>query len=143
MSESYRSEQVINGTWGECWIDGDYISQITACKAEVNLKYSSIAQCQKLQDGQKLTGIEMKGEVKMHKINSYMLNKLSKSIKEGKTPVATIITNIDDPDSVGAEKVALYGCKFDKMILADWEAGKNAEESYSFTFEDYALLDTI
>lgn len=141
MSKSYRSEQVFNGTWGECWIDGDYIAEITACKAEVTLKYSTVSQCQKLQDGQKLTGIEMKGEMKMHKISSYMLKKLSAAIKAGKTPVATIISNIDDPDASGAERVAYYNCKFDKMILADWEAGKNCEESYSFTFEDYEVLD--
>ena len=54
-----------------------------------------------------------------------------------------IITNIADPDSNGSERVALRGCKFDKLILADWEAGKNGEESYSFTFEDWEYLDMI
>ncbi|MDR1700310.1 MAG: phage tail tube protein [Lachnoclostridium sp.] len=137
-----KPEQVFNGTWGELWVDGDYVAQITSCKIEVNLKYTAISQVQKLQEGQKLTGIEMKGEMKMHKINSYMMNKISASVKEGKTPVATIISKISDPDGVGTEQITCSGCKFDKLILADWEAGKNMEESYSFTFEDYEINES-
>ena len=62
-------------------------------------------------------------------------------LKSGKAPSFTIITKIDDPDAIGVERIALYGCKFDKMTLADWERKKNAEESYNFTFEDWELLD--
>lgn len=35
MAKGFRPEQVINGTWGEVWFDGEYLAQITACKAEV------------------------------------------------------------------------------------------------------------
>lgn len=44
---------------------------------------------------------------------------------------------------LGGERVAFYGCKLDKAILTDWEAGKNGEESYSFTFEDWEILDSV
>ena len=63
-------------------------------------------------------------------------------LKKGKSPNFTIISKIDDPDAIGAERVVMYNCKFDKMILADWERKKVSEESYSFTFEDWELLDT-
>ena len=33
--KGFRPEQVINGTWGEVWFDGEYLAQVTACKAEV------------------------------------------------------------------------------------------------------------
>lgn len=36
--KGFRPEQVINGTWGEVWFDGEYLAQVTACKAEVTLK---------------------------------------------------------------------------------------------------------
>ena len=67
---------------------------------------------------------------------------MSEKLKKGKSPSFTIISKIDDPDAIGAERVALYGCKFDKMIITDWERKKIGEESYSFTFEDWDLLDT-
>ena len=67
--KGFRPEQVINGTWGEVWFDGEYLAQVTACKAEVTLKKTAISQCQNLVDGQKVTGLEPKGELKLHKIN--------------------------------------------------------------------------
>jgi len=139
----FRPEQVINGTWGELWFDGEYLAQVTACKAEVGFKKTAITQCQSLIDGQKITGLEPKGELKMHHINSFVMNKVGALVKAGKTPTHTIISNVSDPDAIGAERVAFYYCVLDKMVLADWEAGKTGEESYSFTFGDWEPIQTI
>ncbi len=141
--KAFKAEQVINGSWGEVWIDNDYLAQVIALKAEVNQKKTAITMVQKLQEGQKMTGLEMKGEIKLHKINSYLMKKLSESFKKGKMMTCKIISNLNDPDAQGQERVVLYGCLFDKLILADWEAGKMGEESYSFTFEDWEVLDSI
>lgn len=67
----------------------------------------------------------------------------NKVVKAGKTPTHTIISNVNDPDAIGAERVAYYGCVIDKMILSDWEAGKTGEESYGFTFQDWEPMQTI
>lgn len=143
MAKEFSPEQTINGTWGEAWLDGEYLAQVTALKAEASLKKTAITMVQKLQEGQKVTGLEMKGEVKMHKINSAVMTKMSAAFKKGKMMTCTIITNLNDPDALGAERVALYGCLFEKLILADWEAGKMCEENYSFTFEDWDILQAI
>lgn len=143
MVKGFKPEQVINGTWGEIWFDGEYLAQVTACKTEVTIKKTAIAQCQSLIEGQKMTGLEPKGEFKLHKINSFVMNKLNAAVKMGKMPTHTIISNVADPDSIGAERVAYYGCIIDKLILADWEAGKNGEESYGFTFMDWEILQSI
>lgn len=138
----YTSDQAFNGTYGEVWFDGDYMAETESLKAEVDLSYESVSRVRNLADGKKLIGIEGKGEVKLKKVSSYVTKKMSGKLKKGKSPSFTIISKIDDPDAIGAERVALYGCKFDKMILADWERKKVGEESYSFTFEDWELLDT-
>lgn len=143
MPKEFKGEQVINGTFGEMWIDGEYMAQVISLKAEVTQKKTAIAMVQHLQEGQKMTGLEQKGEVKFHKINSTLMKKMSEYFKRGKMMTCTIVSNINDPDSAGAERVALYGCLFDKVSLIDWEAGKMGEESYSFTFEDWELLNTI
>lgn len=143
MAKGFRAEQTINGTWGEVWFDGEYLAQVTACKAEVTFKKTAISQVQNLVEGQKVTGLEAKGEVKLHHINNFVMNKVNAVVKAGRTPTHTIITNVNDPDAFGAERVALYRCVLDKMILIDWEHGKTGEESYSFTFEDWESLQTI
>lgn len=143
MAKEFRAEQVINGTFGEMWIDGEYLANVTALKAEVTLKKTAISMVQRLMEGQKMTGLEMKGEIKLHKINSFFIKKMNECFRRGKMMTCTIISNVKDPDALGGERIALYKCLFDKMTLADWEAGKMGEESYSFTFEDWEILDKI
>lgn len=139
----YTSDNVINGTWGEIWIDDTYMAEVISFKLEINANYTEITRTRNLVAGQKLTSIEPKGEVKIHKVSSFVSKKISDSLKQGKVPSFKIISKLADPDAFGAERVVAYGCKFDKAILADWEAGKNGEESYSFTAEDWDYLDAI
>ena len=143
MPKEFKAEQVINGSWGEAWLDGEYLAQVTALKAEVTPKKTAITMVQRLNEGQKMTGLELKGELKLHKIYSFVMSKMSSYFKRGKMMTCTIMSNLNDPDALGAERVELYGCLLDKLILADWEAGKMCEETYGFTFEDWELRDII
>lgn len=143
MAKEITGKNVINGTWGEAWFDGEYLAQVSAFKAEVTPKKTAITMVQKLAESQKTTGIELKGEIKLHKVNSFIMKKMSEALKKGKDMTCTIISNLKDPDALGAERVALYQCSLDKLILADWEAGKMGEESYGFTFEGWELLQAI
>lgn len=139
----YDAKQVISGTWGQVWYDGEYMAEIMACKAEVGYKKTAIQQACKMMEGQKITGLEPKGEIKLYHINSRVMKKEQEAIKKGKTATHTIIVKVDDPDAIGAERVALYNCVLDKMILADFEIGKMGERSYSFTFDSWEILEEI
>lgn len=141
--KKFVSNQVINGTWGELWIDDEYIGEVTSCKAEVSISYSDISMVRSLTAGKKLTKMEGKGSVKLHHVRTNISKSISDKLKRGKTPDYKILSKLDDPDALGAERVVFYHCKFDKAILMDWEVQKNTEESYSFTFEDWEYLDHI
>ena len=39
----YKSSQVISGTFGECWIDSDYVAEVTALKATLSAKTETIS----------------------------------------------------------------------------------------------------
>lgn len=143
MGKEFNAQQVISGTWGQVWYDGEYMAELIACKAEVGYKKSPVSQVQKMIDGQKITGLEPKGELKFHHVNSTVMKKENDAIKAGKTPVHTIISNVTDPDAIGSERVAYYNCVLDKMILTDFEAGKLSERSYGFTFDDWDPVETI
>ena len=97
----------------------------------------------KLIAGKKLTKAEGKGSLKLHHVRTNIAKKVSDQVKTGRTPSFKIIMKLDDPDALGAERVVLYDCKIDKINLMDWENGKNTEESYNFTFEDWDFLDLI
>lgn len=141
--DNYKANQVLNGTWGEMWLNGDLMAETTALQAKVTLTKTAVNLCGTLVAGQKVTGMELKGTLKMNKVSSSMIKANSANIKAGRTPEYTIISNLDDPQSAGAERIVLKNVMFDELTLVDWEAKKNGEESIPFTFQDWDLLDLI
>lgn len=141
--KSYRPDDVINGTYGEVWVDNDYLAQVTGFEAKYKLTKSDVNQTRTLAKGSKITGIEGSGTLKMNKTSSYFLLRLLPDIRKGKTVSCTIISNLADPAARGNERVKLTGVTFDEVTIADWEAGKLGEESIPFTFEDAEIIDSI
>ena len=140
---AYADKNVINGTFGEVWCDSDYLAEATGLEAKMSLEKTEVNMCRRLSKGQKVTGIDGKGTLKMNKVSSYFILKLGEAIKQGKTPVSEIITQLKDPDAFGAEKIKLTGVVFDEVTLANWEAKKLVEESIPFTFESFEVLEAI
>ena len=141
--QSMLANNVINGTFGEAWFDGEYMAEVTKLRMEVTISYEDVKQVRKLVPGKKMTGLAGEGEVTLNKISSLVAKRISDNLKEGKAPGITIISKLDDPDALGAERVVAYNCKFEKAILADWENGVLGSENYSFTFEDWDYIDAI
>ena len=141
--KAYRPEQVINGTWGECWVDGNYFAEVTGLEATVTLEKQEINQPRVMAKGYKVTGYDCKGTIKFNKVSSFAINLMNENMKKRKQTIVTIISKLDDPDSLGAERVIIKDATFDELKLVNWEAKKNTEESMAFTFNDWELLDTI
>lgn len=141
--QGFDSSNVINGTFGEVWFDGEYMAEVKSCRLEVGIEYEEVTRVRNLTPGQKMTGINPEGEVTFHKVSSTVTKKVAAAILAGRAPKFTIISNLEDPDALGAERVAAYGCAFESLKLADWEHNSLGEENYSFKFEEFELLDTI
>ena len=140
--DGMKAQQVMNGTEGELWIDGDYMAQVTEFKAVANLKTVPVNIVKTRADHFKVVGWEGKGSLKMNHVSSYMIDKMADNIKNGNQTVCTIISKLSDPDAIGNERVVVKDATFDSLTLADWTAKKIGEESYNFTFTDFDMLDT-
>jgi hypothetical protein len=140
---SVDARRVINGSFGEMWMDSDQVSETSALKAEITKQKSKIIIPGQLATDTKTTTIECKGTIKLLKVSSRMIKKCNDDLQAGKETVSTLVSNLADPDAWGAERIAILDAKFDSLILIDWEAGKTAEESIPFTFTKWKLLDTI
>ena len=143
MAKAYTANQVINGTFGEVWFDDDYLAEVVSGQAKVSLTYDDVKRARCLMVAKKLIKAEGKGSIKLNHVRSNIVKKTSDTIKSGKTPSFKIIMKLEDPDALGAERLVLYGCKLDELTLMDWENGKITEETLSFTYESYELLDVI
>lgn len=141
--KSYEAQRVINGTFGEVWVNDDYMAEATALQAKVALEQQEVNQTGTLAKGYKVTGVDGKGTLKLNKVTSYFIKLISDSLKKGKSVSCTIISNLDDPDAFGAERIKLINCVFDELTLIDWEAKKLGEESMAFKFSDWEVLDAI
>ncbi len=141
--EDIKSKQVVYGTYGEMWLDGYKIGEVTELKATLSADKVEVKIARKMNKGYKVVGYTGKGSFKVHKVSSYFIKKLAPSIKEGKQVTCTIISKLADPDAAGTERVALYDCLIDSVDLINWSVGKLGAESYNFTFEDYDMLDSI
>lgn len=143
--ESYNASNVINGTYGEVWVDDAYMAQTTGLEAKTSVKKTDVPMVGRLAPGKKVTGIENKGTLKMNHVTSEMKLMIANDLKEGKTSYFTIISKLADPDALAAqaERIKFTGVTFDEVTLVDFENGKLGEESYPFEYEDFEFLDVI
>lgn len=141
--KNFDDNQVINGQFGEVWIDSTYVAQATALEAKITLEKSEVQQSGRLSKGYKITGLDGKGTIKLTKLTSLFVELLSDNMKTGKQTACTIISKLEDPSSLGAERIKLTGCTFDELTLVNWELKKLGEESIPFTFTDWEVLDKI
>lgn len=137
------AENIINGTFGEVWLDGEKVAEAFGLEAKIELEKEEISICGQLGVDTKLMGYKGTGSIKMHKMNSRMMNKLSDSIQKGINPRLQILSALADPAAKGAERILIKDAAFDDLTLAAWEAKAKGELECPFTFSNWELIDTI
>lgn len=138
-----QADRVINGTFGELWLDGDKVSECYGLEAKVELNKEEVDVCGKLGTDTKMMGYKGTGSVKLHKVNSRMMIKLSEQIKNGINPRLQILSALKDPAAYGAERILIKDAAFDDLTLAGWEVKQKGTIECPFTFTDWELLDII
>lgn len=137
------ANRVMSGTWGEVWLDGDYVSECYGLQAKSSMNKEDVNICGQMAVDKKVTSISNTGSLKLHKVNSRMSRAIGDKIKKGIDVRFTIISKLDDPDAYGSERVVLRNVSFDDLTIADWEVAKNGTVEAPFTFTDYEFLDSV
>ena len=75
--QKFVTNQVINGTWGEVWLDDEYIGEVVSCKGEVSVSYTDVSMVRSLTAGKKMTKLEGKGSIKLHHVRSNISKRIS------------------------------------------------------------------
>lgn len=140
---SVEAKRIINGTFGELWLDNEYVAECYKSQAKIEFNKEEVKQCGAWGSDHKTTGWKGTGSVGLHKVNSRMAIKVGQMAKQKKEARFTLISKLADPDAFGAERVSLSGVSFDDLTLFDWEAGTVGGTEHPFTFSDYEFLDLI
>lgn len=138
-----ETKRICNGTFGELWLDGEYVGECYKAQAKIEFQKEEIKQCSNFFVDSKVVGYKGTGSLTMHKVNSRMAQKVATLVKDKKEVRFTIISKLADPDAFGAERVSISGVMFDDLTLFDWEAQKPLETEAPFTFTEYEYLDQI
>ena len=134
--------RVMNGTFGQVWVDGELWMELNAASAKYSYSKETIQTCGNMLEDSKVTSVKGTGTISVHKVYSRNVSR-GDAILKGKDVRATIIMKLADPDAFGAERVALYDVSFDDETIMDFAAGSPSKVSYPFTFGRREWLDTV
>lgn len=138
-----NAKNVINGTFGSVWIDNELWAEVESFEAVVNIDYEDVHIAGSLSTHKKQTGWNGTGSLTIKKINSRVNKKMADGVKTGQTPRMKIVGKLADPDSFGAERVAIHDVTFDSFTLMKFEQKTPINQDLPFAFSDYELVDTI
>lgn len=143
MAKFDSAKRVMSGTWGEVWLDNEYVAEAYKFSAKISYNKQAIARCGQMANDQKVTSYSGTGSIGMHKINSRMGRLMGDKIRDGQDVRFTIIAKLDDPDAYGSERIRIENVSFDDLTLADWESDVPGKIESPFTFTDYEYLDAV
>ena len=146
MATNMTSDRVLNGSYGELWIDGIKMAEVYGLDAQIEVLKAEVPMCGTSSGmGKKFTGWSGTGSLRFNKVSSTFTKQQAEAVKNGRPLVSNIISKLADPSvsKYGSERVELIGCKFDTISLSQWEAGQLVQQEMPFTFEDFKFLSLI
>ena len=139
-----NAKRVISGTWGEVWLNGEYVAECYGLQAKISYTKEDVPMCRQMLVDSKTTSAKGTGSLSLHKVNSRMVTAIGEHIVNGRDIRFTIVSKLADPDAYGVERVSLSNVSFDDLTVADWEAAKKGMVQCPFTFASTPLwLDKI
>lgn len=138
------STRTIQGTYGEIWSDGEWLSNFYQAEAAADISYEKIKRAGTRKTGNKLGAIELSGTITGYKITSELARKVAQVMNDRRGAFVTeLVMKLDDPEAYGYERVRLKGVQFTKIDIMKFEHGSIVETEWPFVFDDFEWLDSI
>lgn len=137
------AKNVINGTYGTLWVDGEKWAECTTFDGKITISYAAVNLPGDPATYQKATGYEGSGSLTLLKVYSRVQAKMAAGIKSGNFPRFELVGKLDDPDAVGTQRVAIHDVTIDDFTLLKFDQKKVEDDQINFKFSNYDLLDTI
>ena len=145
MSGKFNENKVVNGAFGELWVNGFQIAEVSACELNVTIDREEIRLAGQLEKGSKITGIEGVGSFTVKQVFTRFFE-YWQNLKLGMDVPFMVIVKLDDPSAFGAERFVANGCKFTgDFNLIKFDVGSIVEKDFSFQFKpsDSDYVDAI
>ncbi len=140
-----RGNRVISGSWGEVWLDGEKILELSKFESKIVTEREDVIQGGSLDVDSKLVALKGEGSITCKKLYSRTYKKLISNWVKGIDPRFKLVGKLDDPDSFGSERVVIDNAWFIDGTLMSFEGKKIVEEElkFGFTPSDVEFQETI
>lgn len=139
-----NDSRIINGSFGECFHDGKWMTNVYKMTAEIELSYGEVKLSGSRWLGQKLLSLKGTGSISGYKVTSELAQAVAVMTDDRRGEFRTeLISKLNDPESFGCERVRLKNVKFTKIPVVGWEVNSMIEEEWPFTFTGIEYLDPI
>jgi hypothetical protein len=138
-------EHTINGSFGEVRDEnGDWLVNVQEVTFRITIDRQEIMMSGTRRKGYKATSTAGEGTLRQFKVTTAFIKRVSELMRDDRQLqfVGQLMVKLDDPDSLGTERVLLKGVKFWE-INGGWRVGEIIEEEIPFTFEDIDFPDEI
>lgn len=140
----FDSVNAVVGTFGFIYKEGQWLSQYNKAKASVEIQKAEIKPAGDRWVRHKVVALKGTGSISGYKVTDELLEAVSVVAQSEKPSFRTeLIFTLEDPESVGAERIRLMNVMFDNVDIANWEHSTEIQEEWNFTFEGYELLDLL
>lgn len=150
MAQTMHARNAISAKMAECYItieDKTY-NFMSAINVEVTFEKSKteVAILGRMNKGHKSTGSSITGSAEFH-LNTSIWRKLAYKFQETGEDIYfdMVIINSDATSDIGKQKITLYDCNFDSIILAAFDADSDDSltESIDFTAERFEINESF
>lgn len=138
-----NANRIINGTYGRVWVGGELWAEVDSFEAKVSVNYEDVNFANDGATYRKGMGWNGEGSMTIKKVYSRVQRTMANAIKSGIFPRLEIVGKVSDPDSYGAERVALHDVTINEFNLLKFEGKTLGSETIPFAFSGYDMIDTI
>lgn len=151
MPQTMHARNAISAKMAECYItiEGNTYNFMSAINVEVTFEKnkSEVAILGRMNKGHKSTSSSITGSAEFH-LNTSIWRELAYRFQETGEDVyfdMVIINNDTTASDVGKQKITLYDCNFDSVILAAFDADSDdvLTESIDFTAERFEMSEAF
>ena len=144
MSGKVQGNKTLSGTWGELWVDGEKVWEMSKVEAKVTANREDVQLG--LDVDSKMTGLKGEFTIVVKKVYSRYVT-VFENWKKGIDQRCQLITKLADPDAVGEqqERYSIDNAWCNELPLVNMEKGGIIEEEVSggFTPTDMVNLDRV
>lgn len=138
-----RGNEVISGTDGVLWVNGEEWTESTSFQAKVTAQFEDVQFANDYATYKKFVGRTGEGTLTLNKVKSRGANLMAAAFKTGIMPDIKMISKIMNKQTGRAERAVVKDVIFSEFDLGKFENRSITQEELPFSFSDYEYIETL